>query len=203
MKQVINNKPPSRRHRRSQAPQLLVSRVTHLVFLLLLSVSLSSLPTVHSLILRASAASAASADVDDASTKDNVPQQQQQQQQQQEKKKVLTTATVAEDTTTASTTSTTTATESSSSSSTPFLDPIPVMYNNHWGRSQLIQGPNRTEIVKILEQTEEYMTHTVYVLPEYNTIRQDCINRNVLCTFWAAAGWCQSTKEEDHHVWSK
>jgi hypothetical protein len=180
MKQVINNKPPSRRHRRSQAPQLLVSRVTHLVFLLLLSVSLSSLPTVHSLILRASAASAAS-DVDDASTKDNVPQQQQQQQQQQEKKKVLTTATVADDATT-----TTTTTPSSS-----FLDSIPFMYNN------------RTEIVKILQQTEDYMTHTVYVLPEYNQIRQDCINRNVLCTFWAAAGWCQSTEEEDHHVWSK
>ena len=64
------------------------------------------------------------------------------------------------------------------------------MYDNHWGRPQLIQGPNRTAIYKRLQETDDYMTNIVYVKPQYATIRQDCTNKQVLCTYWAANGDC-------------
>lgn len=70
----------------------------------------------------------------------------------------------------------------------------PVMYDNHWGRPQLVQGPNRTEIYRILQQNDEYMTNIVYVQPEYATIRQECTNQHVLCTYWAAYGFCEGSE---------
>jgi hypothetical protein len=83
-------------------------------------------------------------------------------------------------------------------------DTFPIMYDNHWGRPQLIQGPKSVEIWLLLQESDDYMTNLVYVQPKYANIRQQCTNKHPLCTFWAASGECDHDDEkEEEPIWSK
>ena len=50
---------------------------------------------------------------------------------------------------------------------------------------QVIEGQQRVETLRYLQDVEEYMYNTVYQDEDYASIRAACQNRHELCTFWA------------------
>jgi len=66
------------------------------------------------------------------------------------------------------------------------------IFDNHWGEPQECYGDNADKIKQIVKDTEVYMTTKVYKQSLYLSVRQICLNRDKLCSKWAAEGECQN-----------
>lgn len=66
---------------------------------------------------------------------------------------------------------------------------------------QIIEGHQRVETFKYLQDVGEYMYNTVYNDEDYASIRVACQNRHELCTFWAfGKSSTQYTNASKHHI---
>ena len=64
------------------------------------------------------------------------------------------------------------------------------IFDTDYGEPQESYGENAEQIVKIIEETETYMKEKVYKQSLYVTVKDDCINRDKLCSKWASEGEC-------------
>ena len=65
------------------------------------------------------------------------------------------------------------------------------VYINVWGKPQLIRASKREQTLRVLEQSQEYMTNTVFADEDYESIRYDCRNLHANCSYWASRGDCE------------
>jgi hypothetical protein len=63
-----------------------------------------------------------------------------------------------------------------------------------YGEPQESSGDNATAIDKLIQDTQVYMKTTVMKRAIYLTVRDDCINRDKLCSKWATEGECTNNK---------
>ena len=61
-----------------------------------------------------------------------------------------------------------------------------------YGEPQTAEGHREEETRALIAKTDEYMTTKVFVEEEYRSVRDDCRNRDPLCSFWAVEGECQA-----------
>lgn len=64
------------------------------------------------------------------------------------------------------------------------------------GVPQRIDGTESEQaaIKQVLRQMTHYFHAEVLSMPEYESIRSQCQNRNELCAFWASLGECESNR---------
>jgi prolyl 4-hydroxylase len=59
-----------------------------------------------------------------------------------------------------------------------------------WGVAQDVEDDDETR--RIIAETEEYMKNVVFVDPKYESVKDQCKNRNSQCVFWASSGECEA-----------
>ena len=65
------------------------------------------------------------------------------------------------------------------------------IFDTDYGEPQESYGENAAKIEKIVEETEKYMKNKVYKQAMYITVRDECLNREKLCSKWASEGECE------------
>ncbi|GAX16815.1 prolyl 4-hydroxylase [Fistulifera solaris] len=58
------------------------------------------------------------------------------------------------------------------------------------GEPQVIDGDRTEEILKHIADTRVYLKEKVMVEPQYEKVRDICMNKHTSCTFWAVIGEC-------------
>ena len=64
-----------------------------------------------------------------------------------------------------------------------------------FGQAQVIQGDQGADTDRmkaLLEDMMMYMENEVYMEDIYDAVREDCLNRNELCIYWASIGECEN-----------
>jgi len=60
-----------------------------------------------------------------------------------------------------------------------------------FGVAQQVTGARSKEIEALMNETEKYMREEVFTDPKFSVVKDNCQNRNELCTFWALIGECE------------
>ncbi|KAL3810806.1 hypothetical protein ACHAXA_006836 [Cyclostephanos tholiformis] len=56
--------------------------------------------------------------------------------------------------------------------------------------------PSSAEVLEVMAKSERYFVNEVLVNEDLEIYRLECRNKNALCAFWAAQGYCESTPGE-------
>lgn len=65
-------------------------------------------------------------------------------------------------------------------------------FDTDYGEPQEISGKDSAKIEKRIQDAEKYMKTKVAKLTMYHSVRDSCINRDKLCSKWAADGECEN-----------
>lgn len=57
---------------------------------------------------------------------------------------------------------------------------------------QVAPGPDKAATIQRIQQTDDYMFNEIYGDTSVKDTKYNCLNRNALCSFWAAKGECEA-----------
>lgn len=66
------------------------------------------------------------------------------------------------------------------------------------GEPQLIDGDRTEEILKHIADTRLYLKEKVMIEPQYEKVRDICVNKHASCTFWSVIGECEKNPAYMH-----
>lgn len=71
-------------------------------------------------------------------------------------------------------------------------------FETDWGEPQESSGSKTAQIEEVIHETETYMKEKVYKQAMYISVRNECLNRDKLCSKWASEGECKKNPQWMH-----